>query len=419
MVSSRGDLGAASNVGCPYYHPVACGTPAMHNFLELWRKKVECWLCDNTDFVVASNGIIQSLMGSDIGITKDRLITGPWLETCLPGYLVAMFASTRSPQIQTMRFYQFALDIIRVCEYDDAMFYQLYSITTTQIAYVFFVIAYPYWASQQEGQWQWQLDEKASMRNWTSSLWNAPLVIDIGMGLGADTRYYLWQGFRVVGVEANPDAIKAAVSDEWTGPYLRSGQLSVLNVAVAKPGSAEKSISFYSVPHRPEMSNAQEWVTDDGGQETKVRTLECADLISVFGQAVYMKIDIESNSVDCLESLYHKFTSSRHLGWRPPAWISLEMEATDLALKFFILLESMGYTEYKICRQYIYSPSPCEQRGYSSEVPGCGSGPFGNAAVDYKHGLEWRSLSELQNDTDWAHEFVTGFDWFDLHVRLS
>merc|ERR1711924_215650 len=126
---------------------------------------------------------------------------------------------------------------------------------------------------------------------------DAPLVVDIGMGLGADTRYYLSQGFRVVGVEANPGAVNTTVSDKWTAPFLRSGQLTVIHAAVAKPGQGGGSTSFYSLPHRPEMSNAQEWVTSDGAEKISVRTVECADLLRVFGRAVYMKIDIESNSI--------------------------------------------------------------------------------------------------------------------------
>src|ERR1043165_4704137 len=36
------------------------------------------------------------------------------------------------------------------------------------------------------------------------------LIYDVGFHVGQDTAYYLWKGFRVIAVEANPELIKAA-----------------------------------------------------------------------------------------------------------------------------------------------------------------------------------------------------------------
>merc|ERR1740121_3400955 len=108
------------------------------------------------------------------------------------------------------------------------------------------------------------------------------------MGLGADSRYYLRQGFRVLAVEANPVAVEAALGDPGTAPYLVSGQLTVLNAAIAGPESNETKTSFWVIPQRPEQSKA-------------------LDLVRVFGQTTYMKVDIEFNTIDCLESLRHEF----------------------------------------------------------------------------------------------------------------
>merc|ERR1719424_257784 len=338
-------------------------------------------------------------MNADLGVTTDRLLTAPWLDTCLSAYMLAMFATTRSITIQTWRFYEFGLNMIWVCEYDEEFFYKLFSITPTQISYVFFVIGYEYWPTSDLGQFQ--ALELAAAGSDHGSFWNQPLIVDIGMGLGADTRYYLSQGFRVVGVEANPGAVNTTVSDDWTGQFLRSGQLTVLHAAVAKPGEGGGSTSFYSLPHRPEMSNSAEWVTTEGGIKQVVRTVECADLLRIFGSAVYMKIDIESNSIDCLDSLHRAWSSSRkpwgNGEWTPPTTISIEMEAPDLAVRFLERFQALGYVHYKICRQYVYSPAPCEQGGLSQMVPGCGSGPFGHAAVDYIHGVQWRDLAGFRN----------------------
>jgi len=97
---------------------------------------------------------------------------------------------------------------------------------------------------------------------------------------------------------------------------------------------------------------------------------------------------------------------------------SLELEAASLFTTFHSLLMDLGYARYKACRQYIYSPAPCEQGEYSSEVPGCGSGPFGEAAVDYLRGPRWADLADMPKDKGWVAEFERGHDWFDLHARL-
>merc|ERR1712046_468604 len=97
---------------------------------------------------------------------------------------------------------------------------------------------------------------------------------------------------------------------------------------------------------------------EDGGKEIFIRTIECTDLLRVFGRAVYMKIDIEANSVDCLESLHaaHVMHHQEGTEWLPPMFLSLEVEAPDLAYTFHERLQALGYSFYKVCRQYIFTP---------------------------------------------------------------
>lgn len=228
----------------------------------------------------------------------------------------------------------------------------------------------------------------------------------------------------MLAVEANRRSIDTALSVDWVRAFLRSGHLSFLHAAIAPPGQGGSTITLFELPHRPEQSNAQSWLmAANGGEPVQVRTVECADLLRVYGEAVYMKIDVESSTTDCLESLYRAHGSrigkaDEELGPPLPRMISLELEATSLVESFKTRLEALGYDSYKICRQYIYSPAPCEQGAYSSMVPGCGSGPFGHVAVDYIRGPVWGPLSALQNDSAWAKEFDGGLDWFDLHAKL-
>merc|ERR1712012_1409791 len=123
-----------------------------------------------------------------------------------------------------------------------------------------------------------------------------------------------------------------------------------------------------------------------------------------------MKVDIEFNTVDCLESLHHESVLAREAGrqWLPPRTLSLEVEATDLVGTFYEQLVDLGYVAYKATRQFVYSPGPCEQGQYRPEILGCGSGPFGEAAVDYLHGPRWRNISELPGDLGFQKEFELG-----------
>eukprot|EP00929_Paragymnodinium_shiwhaense_P079274 TRINITY_DN41262_c0_g1_i2.p1 TRINITY_DN41262_c0_g1~~TRINITY_DN41262_c0_g1_i2.p1 ORF type:complete len:445 (+),score=71.98 TRINITY_DN41262_c0_g1_i2:125-1459(+) len=408
---------------CPY-ESVGCQLPRVRRFLEVWAQKRRCWLCENITLASVTEGVplLKEALTLDIPVTEGMGLTQPWLEMCLPAYLLAMVATTRGKVLQPWRLYEFGMKVLWTCRYEDNEFFRRYGVTPTQIAYTFGLIGHRYindteFASLQHSEYapedSGQLD----------SVWAKPLVIDVGMGLGADTRYYLSQGFRVVGVEANPQAVQGAIADPATSTFMQTGQLNIVNAAIVSPDSNDTAIKFFILPKRPEQSKALEWITQDGGQEVSVRTTRCADLINVFGQAVYMKVDIEFNTVDCLESLWHEWRTRRQASgeplWRPPKFLSLELEASHLKGMFYDMLVDLGYSSYKVTRQFLFSPGPCEVPAYDSEVPGCGSGPFGEAAVDYLAGARWRDMAEFPADNGFIEEFDKGYDWFDLHFRLA
>lgn len=422
---------------CPYIHKEACAAPGPSKFLKLWSAKLRCWLCENVtaELTGVGHSIIKGAVASDLGVTDRFEITRPWLGTCLPAYSLAILASTRSINMQSWRLYEFGVSILWNCNYESGHFFRLFGVTPVQIAYVLSSLyqrsePHPLLLGAQQAERASALHEE--FRTSLFRPWDAPLVVDIGMGLGGDTRYYLQQGFRVVAVEANPLAVEAVLLNPKTAPFLQTGQLTVLNAAVSSHDSLQSRVSFYVLPRRPEQSKAlpdvvrvdgQEEQADivlDGGKKVSVRTMRCSDLVKVFGQAVYMKIDVETNTIDCLESLRYEAQARRASGatFDIPRLISMEVEAGDLVARMYDSLLALGYEKYKVCRQFIYSPGPCEQSAYDADVPGCGSGPFGEEAVDYRHGTEWRFLHELVNDTGFLDEFSFGQDWFDIHAKL-
>ena len=66
------------------------------------------------------------------------------------------------------------------------------------------------------------------------------LIFDVGAHLGEDTEFYLHKGFRVIAIEANPEACRLLA--KRCSEYIENKQLSVINGAVSdRPGK----INFY------------------------------------------------------------------------------------------------------------------------------------------------------------------------------
>ncbi len=57
-------------------------------------------------------------------------------------------------------------------------------------------------------------------------------IFDIGMYDGADSRYYLDEGYKVIAVEANDTLVNAA--EKQFGDAVSSGQCIILNGAIAE-----------------------------------------------------------------------------------------------------------------------------------------------------------------------------------------
>ena len=57
------------------------------------------------------------------------------------------------------------------------------------------------------------------------------LIYDVGMHNGDDTAYYLWRGFRVVAIEANPELVANAANRFRS--EIEAGHVKILNVGIA------------------------------------------------------------------------------------------------------------------------------------------------------------------------------------------
>lgn len=130
-------------------------------------------------------------------------------------------------------------------------------------------------------------------------LFPAPLVFDLGMHSGADTRAYLLQGFRVVAVEADP-ALWAKARKRFA-KSIASGRLHVENVGLnTTHGTAKFYLNDFS-----QWSSFIEHLGVRGGKYrvVEIPCIPVTDLFDKYGMPHYLKIDIEGLDIEVVRQL--------------------------------------------------------------------------------------------------------------------
>ncbi|MBV8529249.1 MAG: FkbM family methyltransferase, partial [Candidatus Dormibacteraeota bacterium] len=187
----------------------------------------------------------------------------------------------------------------------------------------------------------------------------------------------LKKGFRVVGVEANPDHCRGV--DDRLGSYVRSGHLRVVNTAI---GPSAGEIAFYLNDFQPEWATIHrqraEYYMQFGGsvRTIKVPATRFEDLLSTYGVPYYVKIDIEGADNLCVEGLAS--CAAR------PKFVSLETSKTSFGEVFDVLsqLSALGYRRFKVVPQqwmrFWRCPNPAREGTFvDHQFPAASSGPFG------------------------------------------
>jgi FkbM family methyltransferase len=256
------------------------------------------------------------------------------------------------------------------------------------------------------------------------------LIYDVGMHEGEDTRYYIDRGFKVVGVEANPQLV--ANLRQKFAQHIADGRLRIVDRAIAPTnGKVELAINrvwsgLSSIDPAFIERNA---ALGYGSDYIEVEAVSFREIIEDFGMPYYLKIDIEGMDLLCVKAL-HYFPDR-------PKYLSLETAATsggvaDYDRGFAELAElwTLGYRSFK----YI------DQVWFHSQ--GLGSGPFGEETS----GL-WLSIKQahrrmrqlilyqnmLGNQGKHSHlipmrlakrarrilKHLPSHSWYDLHARLG
>ena len=276
----------------------------------------------------------------------------------------------------------------------------------------------------------------------------APLAFDFGASGGLDTEFYLHSGLRVVSVEGNVQALRKLRSRLRRFEDRRN--LTLVH-AVAGASSAPEVAKFRVDEHQPEVSGLWDGRSTEDAKVEVVPRRACGALYSQFARrsrrsrSEYVKIDLEGMDVPCLESLLRN-TSGPHRAqpqaalrgkasnssakFRPlaPKFVSIELPrpySSDLvetkALETANMLRGLlrgRYCAAKLCRQHIYNIRYVEGLGVLSRHGLGSSGLFGNAAVDWRVGEEWRPLEAVLAEMPQAGMLgLLSLDWFDLHLR--
>lgn len=173
------------------------------------------------------------------------------------------------------------------------------------------------------------------------------LVYDIGMHRGQDTAYYLKRGFRVIGIEADPE--HAAYCRNLFSEAITANRLVVLEGAIS--GDSAPRVLFHKNLENSHWGTVDPaWVKRNQLRGTHYQAIQ-VDRINLraclerYGIPYFMKIDIEGADVLCLHAL-RGFTVM-------PSYLSLESDLKSFAgvEQEVRLLRELGYNAFRAVQQ--------------------------------------------------------------------
>jgi FkbM family methyltransferase len=224
------------------------------------------------------------------------------------------------------------------------------------------------------------------------------LIYDVGLFDGEDTAYYLFRGFNVVAIDANPVMVdKARSRFAWE---LQAGRLTLLNVGI----SQELGTTEFWVSDVAEWSSFDRQIASRDGTRHKsvsVSTAPFAHILQEHGIPHYLKIDIEGNDRLCVDALK---------GTELPTYVSVESECVgdsavlsdEEATAMLVRLRDVGYRRFKLVNQW---------SGWSS-VRSNGAAQFGMRLARKVARLKIRGLSGIADRfTDSRRTAGLGFNF--------
>eukprot|EP00747_Dinoflagellata_sp_TGD_P163237 gnl/TRDRNA2_/TRDRNA2_181697_c0_seq1.p1 gnl/TRDRNA2_/TRDRNA2_181697_c0~~gnl/TRDRNA2_/TRDRNA2_181697_c0_seq1.p1 ORF type:complete len:349 (+),score=51.62 gnl/TRDRNA2_/TRDRNA2_181697_c0_seq1:66-1112(+) len=218
----------------------------------------------------------------------------------------------------------------------------------------------------------------------------ANTVFDLGFYDGADSQGYLQAGYCVVGIEADPILVEEANTKFSQG--IASGQLRMVNVAIAPSGDGTSWTTFYQNKCTKEWNSFYQSVGCRSCQPPHkvlpppsaacdaipVKAVTCHKILTSYGVPHYLKLDIEGAEPGCFEAI-----AALGQGVQRPGFISAEITEVE----YIDHLYNLGYTAFKLQRQDQH------HNGAAST-----SGPWGHNAIDCRTGDKWRTYQEARSE---------------------
>lgn len=227
------------------------------------------------------------------------------------------------------------------------------------------------------------------------------MIYDVGLFNGDDTAYYLWRGFRVVAVEANPYYV--AQNKQRFATEIKNGRLIIEPVGIA---DKEGEGVFWINDVHDDWNSFNRHVTSNGGNpiyephchSMTVPVMPLSKIFEQHGVPYYLKSDIEGHDRFCLASL-----TAADL----PVYLSVEAHDTNYLTRMY----ELGYRHFKLINQARgHVPS-----NYWYFRPAT-SGPFGEETIgewhDYDYVVEeWERIKRGEMVSDIPQEALTWADW--------
>lgn len=163
------------------------------------------------------------------------------------------------------------------------------------------------------------------------------LAFDIGMYDGADSRYFLDEGLRVVAVEANPELVEKARLK--FRKEIAAGHLILVNKALAER-SGEIELALCGDDLGASTIFGDKIAHRNPSGTLKVPAVTFAELVDEHGIPDYVKVDVEGADRHCVMALNPR---------NRPQYLSFE--ADDDLQELVSHAASIGYTRFKLIGQ--------------------------------------------------------------------
>lgn len=233
------------------------------------------------------------------------------------------------------------------------------------------------------------------------------IIYDIGFHTGEDTAYYLARGWNVIAVEANPMLVRRGY--RRFRRELGTGQLKLLNVGIADRGGR---MTFFVNPTMSQFSSFDRNIASRGDrqvEEVDVEVRRLDELIREFGEAHYVKIDIEGYDHQAITTLLDAEGPK-------PDYLSME-NGQEQSLN---LLRNLGYTAFAWINQADVTKARIPKGSVEGRVIRW-TFEFGASGL-FGSDLGWSSFESVlvKSKEYWGNPArdPTRDGWYDVHAAL-